>query len=313
MPSIQWFPAIAPVLAPVDPPVPQPGEEGARARGQRIGEAVQGLRQSAAERLPRAITAPSVDIRLRALLAVVGQPGTRVRRDVPAVGIVGIDGEAPGVVAVTTFVGRQPGEPAVAAPGGPAAARLIRAARLGPVPGQGMDVPLCARPVVAPGLASVVAAHQAAQLDPDQESSGVVGTGGDRPHVAGPGARREAPGRSGRYLLERPQLPPRTPLVPAHEQPAGLRPRVDGTVDRADRQREHLGLGKIQPRQRPGRGAFASRPRRRGSRRRGHRGPEGPPPGTASPARSAASTHATGRPSPRGGRGPGRWRRSVPT
>ena len=54
----------------------------------------------------------------------VGGERAGARRHVPAVGVVGVDGDRPGVVAVAALVGRLPGLASVGAEGGATAARL---------------------------------------------------------------------------------------------------------------------------------------------------------------------------------------------
>jgi len=86
-------------------------------------------------------------------------------------------------VAVAALVGRLPGLARVDAKGGTAAARLIGPPRHVRVPGERVHVRLRARAVVLPALAAVARAHQATELDPDQEQVGIMGAGRDPAHV----------------------------------------------------------------------------------------------------------------------------------
>jgi hypothetical protein len=98
------------------------------------------------------VAAAAVDLRLR-VAAAVGGERPRARRDEPDVGILGVDGDGPGVVAVTSVVGGVLRRAGVVAPRRSAAARLVRAPlRLG-MPGERVDVGLRSRPVVLPGRA----------------------------------------------------------------------------------------------------------------------------------------------------------------
>ena len=76
-----------------------------------------------------------VDAGLRVAATVCGV-GAGTRRDVPAVGVVGVDGDRPGVVAVAAVVGGLPGLACVRAEGGAAAARFVRAPWHARVPGE---------------------------------------------------------------------------------------------------------------------------------------------------------------------------------
>src|SRR5262245_21841524 len=136
------------------------------------------------------VAAASIDPRLGIATAVCGErPGAR--RDVPEVWILGIDGNRPGVVAVPALVGRAPGCAAVTAPRGPAAACLVRPTGCARMPGERVDVALGARAMVFPRLAAVGRAHQAAELDPDEDESGLVRARRDPADVRRPGTRRE--------------------------------------------------------------------------------------------------------------------------
>ena len=93
-----------------------------------------------------------------------------------------------------------------------------------------MHVRLRAGAMILPALAAVARAHQAAELDPDQEQVGVVRAGGDPAHVRSPRPRREAPVRPRGQLEQRlqlRQLSPRSSLrnsrlgsVPAYTAPS---------------------------------------------------------------------------------------------
>jgi hypothetical protein len=181
---------------------------------------------------------------LRVASAVRGK-GTSARRHVPAVRVVRVDGDRPGVVAVSTLVGRLPALTCVRAEGGTAAAGLVPASLDARVPGERVDVTLRAGAVILPALAAVARTHQPAQLDPDEEQVGVVRARGDPPHVRRPGPRREAPTRPRGQLEERRQLTPALAFVIASKQPARLGARVHRPVGRADGQREHGGVGQL--------------------------------------------------------------------
>jgi hypothetical protein len=121
---------------------------------------------------------PSVDARLRAATAV-RRVGPGAGRDVPAVGVVRLDRDRPGVVAVAAVVRRLPGLAAVGAESRAAAASLVGTPGHARVPGERVYVGLGAGTVVLPALATVARAHQAAELDPDQEQVGIVRAGRD--------------------------------------------------------------------------------------------------------------------------------------
>src|SRR5690242_16806385 len=108
--------------------------------------------------MPRLAVAPPVDARLR-VAAAVRSEGPGARGDVPAPGIVRIDGDRPGVVAVAAVVRPLPRLPRVLAERRAAASCLVRPARGARVPGERVHVGLRAWAVVLPGLAAVGRAH----------------------------------------------------------------------------------------------------------------------------------------------------------
>ncbi len=181
----------------------------------------------------------AIDVRL-------GVPGpvrlerARARRDVPELGILGIDRDRPRVVAVSAFVRGLPALAPVDAPGGTAAARLVRETLDPRVPGERVDITLRAGSVVLPRLAAVGRAHQTAELDPGQDDVPVVWAWSDPADVRRPRPRREAPGRLGRELEKCAELTPGLAAVVTAIERARLGPRVDGAVRRADREREDI-------------------------------------------------------------------------
>ena len=180
---------------------------------------------------------PAVDARLRVAPAVRGErPGARGHP--PAFGVVGVGRDRPRVVAVASGVRGRPAVAAVDAEGRAAAAGFVRAPGLALVPDDRVHVALRARPVVGPRLAAVGRAHQAAELDPDEQQRGVVRAGRDPAHVRRPRPRRETPRRPRRELEQRVERAPGRAAVVAAEEAARLAARVDGAVDRADRDRE---------------------------------------------------------------------------
>src|SRR5262245_21496186 len=156
------------------------------------------------------------------------RPGAR--GDVPAVGIAGVDGDGPGVVAVAAFVGRPPGLSGVDAVRRTAAACLVRASRNPWVPGERVHVRLCAGPVILPARDAVARAHQSTEFDPDKEELAVVRARRDPAHVRGPRAGRKAPARPGRKLEQGVERLPALATVGTAEEATGLRARVDGAV-----------------------------------------------------------------------------------
>ena len=113
----------------------------------------------------------------------MGGVGAGTCRDIPAVGVVRIDGDRPRVVAVAALVGRVPGLAGVGAEGGTAAAGFVRSSSSARMPGERVHVRLRAGSVILPALPAVAGAHQAAQLYPNQEQVGVVRAWGDPAHV----------------------------------------------------------------------------------------------------------------------------------
>jgi hypothetical protein len=72
-------------------------------------------------------------------------------------------------MAVAPLVGRLPALASIGAEGCAATAGFVRTTRRARMPGERVHVPLGAGAVVLPALPAVAGAHQAAQLDPDQE------------------------------------------------------------------------------------------------------------------------------------------------
>src|SRR5262249_22603707 len=153
--------------------------------------------------------------------------GPGARGDVPELRVVRVDSDRPGVVAVAAVVRAQPGLAGVAARRRAAAAGLVGPTRHARVPSERVHVGLRSRTMVLPGRAAVARAHQAAELDADEEQVAVVGARRDPAHVRGPRPRREAPGRPGGQLEQRLELAPAL----AAEEAARLGPGVDGAVD----------------------------------------------------------------------------------
>jgi hypothetical protein len=92
---------------------------------------------------------------------------------------------------------------------------FIRTSSGARVPGERVDVGLRAGSVVLPALAAIARAHQAAQLDPDQEQVGVVRARRDPAYVRRPRPRREPPVRPRGQLesaFNSRQLSPLSPL-----------------------------------------------------------------------------------------------------
>src|SRR3954469_10120924 len=104
--------------------------------------------ERALDRPPGAVALPAVDRRV-GRLAAVGLERAGRRRDEPAVGVVRVDGERPGVAALPPGVSPLPVLAAVTTPGGAVPARLVGAARSGGVPGEAVRVAGGAGPVVA--------------------------------------------------------------------------------------------------------------------------------------------------------------------
>jgi hypothetical protein len=105
-----------------------------------------------------------------------------------------------------------------------------------------VDVALRPGAVVLPRLAAVLAPHQPAELDPDEQQRRVVRAGRDPAHVRRPRPRREAPGRLRGEVEERVELAPGVAAVVGAEQRARLAARVDGAVGRAHGDGEHARL-----------------------------------------------------------------------
>ncbi|MGH3079577.1 MAG: hypothetical protein ACRDNH_00380 [Gaiellaceae bacterium] len=135
-----------------------------------------------------------------------------------------VDGDRPHVVAVAAVVGGLPGLARVFAERGAAAAGFVRPTRNARVPRQGMHVRLRAGSVVGSGGAAVGRAHQAAELDSDEDQVAVVRARCDPAHVRRPRPRREAPGRLRRQVEERVELTPVLAAIVAAEEAAGSVP-----------------------------------------------------------------------------------------
>jgi hypothetical protein len=127
------------------------------------------------------------------VVAAVCGSGARSRRDVPAVGVVWVNGERPAVRQVSAVVECGPGAAAVVAPRGTVAGRLVRAGLRVWVPDDGVRVAFGARPVVGEACTRVVCEHEAAELDADEKPFGVLWCGGDPAYAVRPWAGREAP------------------------------------------------------------------------------------------------------------------------
>src|SRR6266508_2458271 len=106
------------------------------------------------------------------------------------------------------------------------------------MPGERVDVTLCAWTMVFPRLPGVARAHQPTQFDPYEEEVCVVRARRDPADVRGPRTRREAPRRPRRELKQSIKLAPRLAAVVAAVERARLRPRVDRAVCGADGKRE---------------------------------------------------------------------------
>jgi transcription-repair coupling factor (superfamily II helicase) len=240
--DLEPAPRVALVAALPDLPVGEAGEQAPVCSGERVRHRVQRLRQPAGERAPLLAAAAAEDAGLWVATAVRGErPGAGAH--VPDLGIVWVDGDSPGVIAIASLVGGLPRVAAVIAEGGAAPAGFVRAAGDAGMPGERVNVALGAWSVILPACTSVGGAHQPAELDPDEQQVGVVGARRDPSHVRRPRSRREAPGWLRRELEQGIQRLPAPAAVAAAEQPAGLAACVDGSVDGTDCEREHLGGG----------------------------------------------------------------------
>src|SRR6266481_2268239 len=235
-------PAVAAVAALPELPVGEAGKEATVGREERIWHRRQRLRQSAGQRLPGFTIAPPVDPCLRVAAPVRGE-GAGARRDIPPVGVVRVDCDRPRVVAVAAVVGALPALACIRAEGGAATARLVRPTGHLWMPGERVHVPLGAGTVVLPAPPAVARAHQAAELDPNEEQVSVVWARGDPAHMGRPRPRREAPIRPRRQLEQRFELTPAVAAVVASEQPARLGAGVHRTIGGADGEREYARLG----------------------------------------------------------------------
>ena len=196
------------------------------------------------ELLPGPLTAPPVDVGTGAA-GMMGAARAGAGGDEPGIRIGGVYGEAPGVVAISAFVGRGPGLAAVMAPRGASATGFIRAVSNGGMPGEGMDVGLCAGPMIQLGLTAIRAVHQSAELDSNQQDLGIVGTGRNPSDVRGPRPRREAPGMARRDGLQGFELFPVFAFIAAAEEPAGLRAGVNRAIHGADGHGEDVFFGEV--------------------------------------------------------------------
>ncbi len=163
---------LALIFASVNPSVPQTCEQRTGIHRQGVGKTVHWLWQPTTpttKGFPRPAIAPAIDVGLGAAVALVRQPGGVTCGNIPAFGVVRIDGQAPGVMTVAAFVGCLPSDSAVAAPSGPAATRFVGATRNSRMPDKRVNILLRARRMIAPGLAAVFATHDAAQLDPCEQ------------------------------------------------------------------------------------------------------------------------------------------------
>src|SRR5205823_5354973 len=156
------------------------------------------------------------------------------------------DREGPAVAQIASGVSRLPGPAAIVAPRRAVARRLIGAASGARVPRDGVDVALRARAMVGEGRAAVLAVHEPAELDADEQALGAMRVRRDPAHVVGPGSRREAPLLPRGDLLKRLELMPALP-APGDEKPAGLGARVERAVGRAERNRVDVRLRQLDP------------------------------------------------------------------
>src|SRR3954454_18855048 len=120
------------------------------------------------------------------ILARVRCPRARGGRYVPAVSIGRIERQSPAVAKVTSRVHGLPADAAVAAPGRTVTSGLIGAPLRGRVPGKAVRITLCPGPVVGEALAAVLAVHDAAELDPDEEALRDMRIGCDPADVVSP-------------------------------------------------------------------------------------------------------------------------------
>src|SRR5262245_10050520 len=139
-------------------------------------------------------------------------------REVPALGVARVEGERPAVPVGAALVEPLPRGSAVVRARRGVARGLVRAPRSRRVPGELMGVAARSRAVILERGPAVVRAHEPAELDADEDALRVVRVGGDPAHAVRPGARREAPARFGRDVLERLELGPGVAVV-GHEEP----------------------------------------------------------------------------------------------
>ena len=236
------MPGVAAVSAFPELSVGERGEHAAGCREQRVRHRWHGFGQASSQERPRLSSAPPVDARLR-IAAAVRREGSGARGDVPPLRVLGVDGDRPRVVPVAAVVGSVPGIARVAAPRRASAARFVRPRGVPRMPRERVHVGLRAGTMVGPRLAAVRRAHEAAELDADEDQVCLVRAGRDPANVRRPRPGREAPRRPRRQLEQRGELAPGLAAVVTPEEPARLRPRVDGAVGRAHCQREDAGLG----------------------------------------------------------------------
>ena len=206
---------------------------------QRIRKGVERLREPAGEPLPRPIALTHVH-RGVGRAAAVRAARTEGRRHIPAVGIVLIDRQPPGVETLEPIVGRLPALACVQAPCGTIARGLVGATPHGGVRRERVHVAPGPLPVVCPARAPIRAQHEPAELDAHQQAPRVVRARGYPAYVRRPRSRGIAPSRRGGDVAQRFELDPAAAAVLAAVEHARLAPRVHRAVDRADRDREHV-------------------------------------------------------------------------
>src|SRR5205807_7825455 len=155
-----------------------------------------------------------------------------------------IERQSPAVAKVTPGVDSFPADAAVAAPGRAVTSSLISAPLRGRVPRKAVRIALCPGTMVGEATARVLAVHDAAELDPDEQAVGGKGIGRDPPDVVSLGSWGKAPLILRRDLLQRFELGPGA-AVPGDEKPAWFSPGVERAVRPADRHRVHVTLGKV--------------------------------------------------------------------
>src|SRR5215208_5963361 len=159
-PLAELVPAFAAVLAPEQRAVAQTGEQLPGCGRERVDMGV----KRALDFLPGAGARPAVD-RGVGWAAPMRLEGAWGRRHEPAVRIGRVDGESPGVAALSPGICAVPAAPAVAAPGGAVAARLVGPPRSARMPRQAVHVAGRLGSVIAERVAAVFGAHQPTQLN----------------------------------------------------------------------------------------------------------------------------------------------------